>query len=211
MNIKEALKIIDDLVFAKKGEHLSDLQKAILQASWENYTYKEMAEKFPYHEGHIKNEASLLWKLLSNSLGELISKKNLWVALQKRSQSDQVPQSQAREQYEQLVSTPYPDWGYAPIVSYCYGRTQELDTLKKWILQDKCRLILLLGEGGIGKTTLSIALAKEIQNNFDYIIWRSLGVFPPVEKILADAIEFFSNQQETTLPETLSCFALKLV
>jgi len=211
MNFEEALKIIDDLVFAKKGEHLSDLQKAILQASCQNYTYKEMAEKFPYNEGHIKNEASLLWKLLSNSLGELISKKNLWVALKKRSQSDQVPQSQVREQCEQLVSTPYLDWGSSPTVSYFYGRTQELDTLKKWILQDKCHLILLLGQGGIGKTTLSIALAKEIKNNFDYIIWRSLGASPPVEKILADAIKFFSNQQETTLPETLEDQITRLI
>ncbi|MCC3591906.1 eIF2A-related protein [Microcoleus sp. PH2017_28_MFU_U_A] len=95
------------------------------------------------------------------------------------------------------------DWGAAPTVSYCYGRTQELDTLKKWILKDKCHLIFLLGQGGIGKTTLSIELAKEIQNKFDYIIWRSLGASPPVEKILADAIKFLSDQQETTLPETL--------
>lgn len=203
MDFEEALKIIDDLVFAKKGELLSDLQKAILRASWENYTYKQMAEKFPYHEGHIKNEASLLWKLLSNSLGEQISKKNLRVALKKRSQSNQVPQSEVGEQCEQLVTTPNVDWGAAPNVSYCYGRTQELATLKTWILQDKCPLILLLGQGGIGKTTLSIKLAKQIQNYFDYIIWRSLEKSPPVEKILADAIEFFSNQQETTLPDAL--------
>ncbi|MCC3527797.1 MAG: NACHT domain-containing protein [Microcoleus sp. PH2017_22_RUC_O_B] len=203
MNIEEALKIIDDLVFAKKGELLSDLQKAILQASWEDYTYKEMAEKFPYDDGHIKNEASLLWKLLSNSLGEPISKKNFRVALKKRSQSDQVAQSQVREQCEQLAVTPYQDWGNIPMISYCYGRTQELATLKTWILQDKCPLILLLGQGGIGKTTLSIKLAKKIQNDFDYIIWRSLGASPPVEKILADAIKLFSNQQETTLPDAL--------
>ncbi|WP_377476092.1 MAG: NB-ARC domain-containing protein [Microcoleus anatoxicus] len=203
MDFEEALKIIDDLVFAKKGELLSDLQKAILQASWENYTYKEMAEKLPYNEGHIKNEASLLWKLLSNSLGDQISKKNLRVALKKRSQAHQVIHSLNREQCEQLAVTPYQDWGNTPTISYCYGRTQELATLKTWILQDKCPLILLLGQGGIGKTTLSIELAKKIHNDFDYIIWRSLRASPPVEKILADAIKFFSNQQETTLPDAL--------
>ncbi|GET37690.1 ATP-binding protein [Microseira wollei] len=42
---------------------------------------------------------------------------------------------------------------FSPI-AYCYGRTQELDTLKQWIFRDKCRLILLLGEAGIGKNTL---------------------------------------------------------
>ena len=95
------------------------------------------------------------------------------------------------------------DWGDALIVSYCYGRTQKLDTLKEWIVQDKCRLILLLGEGGIGKTTLSIKLATEIQHHFDYIIWRSLETSPSLEEILADAIKLFSNQQETILPEAL--------
>ncbi|MFY7833594.1 MAG: NB-ARC domain-containing protein [Pseudanabaena sp.] len=98
---------------------------------------------------------------------------------------------------------PNQDWGDAPPDSFCYGRTQQLDILKKLIFQDKSRLILLLGQGGIGKTTLAIKLAKEIQNHFDYIIWRKLEASPSVEKILADAIKLFSNQQETILPETL--------
>jgi len=101
------------------------------------------------------------------------------------------------------VSTVSLDLKNAPTASHFYGRTQELDTLKKSILQNKSNLILLLGRGGIGKTTLSIKLIKEIQNNFDYIIWRSLEPSPRVEKILEDSIKFFSNQQETRLPETL--------
>jgi len=103
------------------------------------------------------------------------------------------------------------DWGAAPPVSSCYGRTEELDTLKEWILQDKCQLILLLGQGGIGKTTLSIKLATEIQNHFDYIIWRHLEAPQSVEKILADAIQLFSNQQETILPDTLEEKITKLI
>ncbi len=103
------------------------------------------------------------------------------------------------------------DWGAAEPVSDCYGRTQKLNTLKEWILQDKCNLILLLGQGGIGKTTLSIKLAREIQNHFDYIIWRSLEASPSVEKIITDAIQLFSNQQDTTLPETLEDKITRLI
>jgi WD40 repeat protein len=204
MNLEEALKITNDLVIAKKGKSLTPLQNAIFQVSWENQNYSYVREEYQhqYNDGYIKNQASLLWKLVSEILGVTVSKNNFRAELKKRSHSHPVPQSEVGEQCEQLVTTPYRDWGDARIVSYCYGRTQELDTLKKWI-EDKCQLILLLGEGGIGKTTLSIELAKEIQNNFDYIIWRSLEASPPVEKILADAIKFFSNQQETTLPETL--------
>ncbi|WP_202222154.1 hypothetical protein [Okeania sp. KiyG1] len=55
----------------------------------------------------------------------------------------------------------------------------------------------------MGKTSLSVRLITEIQNNFDYIIWRSLEASPTIENILEDSIKFFSNQQETILPETL--------
>ncbi|MGD1715866.1 NB-ARC domain-containing protein [Dapis sp. BLCC M172] len=91
----------------------------------------------------------------------------------------------------------------APTTSHFFGRTEELEELNKSILQEKCNLILLLGRGGIGKTSLSIQLRNKVQNNFEYIIWRSLEASPTVENILEDSIKFFSNQQETILPETL--------
>ncbi|OCR01085.1 hypothetical protein BCD67_17065 [Oscillatoriales cyanobacterium USR001] len=204
MNLEEALKITDDLVFAKRGEHLSDLQRAILQASWDNHTYIKVLEKYKtYDEGYVKNGASALWKRLSEVLGVPVTKKTFRGKLEERFQSQEVTQSQVQERSEQVVATSYQDWGAAPPVSHFYGRTQALNTLKEWILQDKRNLILLLGQGGIGKTTLSIKLGQEIQNHFEYIIWRSLEASPPVEKVIADAIKLLSNQQETILPETL--------
>ncbi|NES01960.1 MAG: hypothetical protein F6K22_03425 [Okeania sp. SIO2F4] len=91
----------------------------------------------------------------------------------------------------------------APTTSHFFGRTQELEELNKSILQEKCKLILLLGRGGIGKTSLSIQLRNKVLNNFEYIILRSLEASPKIENILEDSIKFFSNQQETILPETL--------
>ncbi|MBD2542474.1 WD40 domain-containing protein [Planktothricoides raciborskii] len=205
MNLEEALKIVDDLVFAKTEEHLSDLQKAIIEASWEDLSYEEVRQqrKYPYKEGYIKNQASALWEKLSGVLGVQVSKKTFPGKLEAHRPSNQAPQPPVQERCEQPVPTLCRDWGDAPSDDPCYGRTQELNTLKEWILQHKCNLILLLGQGGIGKTTLSIKLATEIQNNFDYIIWRKLEASPSVEKILADAIQLFSNQQENFLPETL--------
>ncbi|NEQ35148.1 MAG: NACHT domain-containing protein [Okeania sp. SIO3I5] len=108
--------------------------------------------------------------------------------------------------WEEIVDNTQPvslDLKNSPTIPYFYGRIQELDTLKQWILQDKYKLIILLGRGGIGKTSLETKLRKEIENNFDYVIWRSLEASPKIESILEDSIKFFSNQQETTLPETL--------
>jgi WD40 repeat protein len=95
------------------------------------------------------------------------------------------------------------DWGSAPDDATFYGRQNELKTLQHWIIEDRCRLVTILGMGGIGKTALSVRLAKEIDQGFDYLIWRSLRNAPPPEDILTDLIQFLSNQQAQDLPVSL--------
>ncbi|AFZ28390.1 WD40 repeat-containing protein (plasmid) [Cylindrospermum stagnale PCC 7417] len=95
------------------------------------------------------------------------------------------------------------DWGEAIDVSVFYGRKEELTRLKQWIVSDRCRLITLIGMGGIGKTALSVKLAELLQDEFEYIIWRSLRNAPPIHELLSDLINFFSHQREIDLPETL--------
>ncbi|NJR21632.1 MAG: hypothetical protein HC786_05355, partial [Richelia sp. CSU_2_1] len=82
------------------------------------------------------------------------------------------------------------DWGEAPDVSLFYGRTAELTTLTQWILQDRCRLIGIIGIGGVGKTALSVKLAQQVQDKFSYVIWRSLRNAPPLATLLSELVPF---------------------
>ncbi len=93
------------------------------------------------------------------------------------------------------------DWGEAIDVSVFFGRDAELVTLDRWISRDRCRLVLLLGMGGIGKTALSIKIAQKLQDKFEFVFWRTLRNAPPLDEFLAEAIQFISRKQETKLPE----------
>ncbi|MBG1259620.1 hypothetical protein F8S20_11070 [Nostoc sp. BAE] len=103
------------------------------------------------------------------------------------------------------------DWGEAIDVSIFYGRRSELATLRQWIVNDNCRLITLIGMGGIGKTALSVKLAQLLQDQFEYIIWRSLRNTPPVQELITDIISFFSQQQETVVSEILDSKISRLI
>ncbi|MDZ7962854.1 MAG: NB-ARC domain-containing protein [Aulosira sp. DedQUE10] len=92
------------------------------------------------------------------------------------------------------------DWGEAVDVSVFYGRAEELTKLTQWVVQERCRVVALLGMGGIGKTSLSIKLVQQIQDQFDYVIWRSLQNAPPIQEILAESIKFLSHQQQVDIP-----------
>ncbi len=61
-----------------------------------------------------------------------------------------------------------------PNLPTLWGRTTELTTLKQWILQDKCRLVAILGMVGMGKTALTTHLTQQLEDQFDYVIWHSL-------------------------------------
>lgn len=103
------------------------------------------------------------------------------------------------------------DWGEAIDISVFYNRMIELATLNQWIVRDRCRLVALLGMGGIGKTALSVKLGEQIQGDFDYLIWRSLRNAPSIQELVANLLQFLCGQQETHLYETFDAQLLRLM
>ncbi len=106
-----------------------------------------------------------------------------------------------------LPGTSRIDWEQPLDVSVFYGRTQELNTLERLIVQDRCRLVVLSGMGGIGKTALVAKLWEKIKGEFDYVIERSLATPPPFPELLADLSEFLSegNLLASNLSELMDC------
>ena len=101
------------------------------------------------------------------------------------------------EDYTKPNRTKRQDWGGAVSVDRFFGRENEIETLTAWLLKDRCRLVALLGMGGIGKTTLSIELAKRIGKRFDCVVWKSLRDAPPLDEIIDRLIEFLANGKQT--------------
>ncbi|MBV8884642.1 MAG: hypothetical protein JO235_11690, partial [Chroococcidiopsidaceae cyanobacterium CP_BM_RX_35] len=95
------------------------------------------------------------------------------------------------------------DWGEAVDVSAFYGRNEALAQLERWIVKERCRLVAIIGMDGIGKTALSIRCAQQLQDKFDFLIWRSLLYAPPIQGLLVSLIQFLSDKQDN-LPDTVT-------
>lgn len=80
------------------------------------------------------------------------------------------------------------DWGLAQDVPVLYGRAHEVVTLTQWVMTEQCRVITLVGLGGIGKTSLAVSFARQVAPHFTTVIFRSLGEAPPLSTLLDQLI-----------------------
>src|SRR4028119_385154 len=83
MNLEEVLKLADKIVFAKTGRHLDDLQEAVLRGTLQREKYKEIAKDFDCSESRIREVGAELWQILSEQLGEEVSKSNFRSAMER--------------------------------------------------------------------------------------------------------------------------------
>jgi transcriptional regulator with XRE-family HTH domain len=103
------------------------------------------------------------------------------------------------------------DWVGALDVSHFAGREVEVAELTQWIFQERCRLVALLGMGGIGKSMLASFLGSRLSLEFEALLWRSVRDAPPCEELVADCITFFSETPPAELPASLEQRITQLV
>ncbi|MEG4006224.1 NB-ARC domain-containing protein [Microcoleus sp. Pol11C1] len=232
MDLDRALEVVDRVVCTATGRQLTDVETAIFKGAWHNQTYGLIAETYGYSENYLQRDVGpKFWKFLSKAFGESVSKTNFRSAVERQQRSDDaagraveeqeyrgVRQQESKETEEagsadraEVVTSPEnlrafrADWGEVVDVSMFYGRSPEMATLTEWVVGDRCRLVAILGMGGIGKTALSVKLTNQVliasklqgKNEFECVIWRSLRNAPPLETLLTDLISFLSNHQDS--------------
>jgi WD40 repeat protein/transcriptional regulator with XRE-family HTH domain len=105
--------------------------------------------------------------------------------------------------FAEPVATRRIDWVGALDVSRFTGREGELAELNHWIAHERCRLVALLGMGGIGKSALASLLGSRLTPHFETVLWRSVRDAPPCEELVADCLTFFSETPPAAFPASL--------
>src|SRR5262249_45662287 len=101
------------------------------------------------------------------------------------------------------ASGPRVDWGDALAVPAFYGRQEEQAQLLQWVIQERCRVVSVLGMGGIGKSALSVSLMYQVAEQFEVVIFRSLRNAPALETLLDECLRVLSPEPIGTVPATL--------
>ncbi|HBW56606.1 MAG TPA: ATPase domain-containing protein [Oscillatoriales bacterium UBA8482] len=206
MTITEVLQLVDQLVQKKTGEHLDDLEKAVVQGLWQGKTYNQIADECGYDsKNYIGDISRKLFKVLSEQIGENVNKSNFsWTIERAKNsqffglvngnvtwcpfspQNDQNPS--INDQDKTSKSRGYHDLTIAPKITHFYDRTTELNTLSHWLIDQNTRLTSVLGLSGIGKTTLVKQFVDLNLQHFDIIIWKNIKLSPSLDSILTEIL-----------------------
>src|SRR6266700_4012154 len=92
------------------------------------------------------------------------------------------------------ASGPRVDWGDALDVPSFYGRQGELATLAQWVVRERCRVVCVLGLGGIGKSALVTSAMHQLAEHFQVVLFRSLRDAPSREALLEECLQVLAPQ-----------------
>jgi WD40 repeat protein len=185
MTLEEALTIVNT---ALAPQSLSKLQIAVFRGAWNGQSYLKISRELKHEYSYIKDIGAELWRSLSQALGTKVTKLNLEEALTQYVQRGLAPTSTAIQRFRR-------DWGEAVDVSQFCGRQTQLAILEDWVIEARCRLVAIVGMGGIGKTMLATQLAQGIAGQFEVLVWRSLRQAPLLVDLLADLLQVIAPHQ----------------
>lgn len=221
MTVKKALQYVDRLIVEQTGKHLDDLQKAVIEGTWQRQTYENIAQEHHATKNHVGDVGYKLWQLLSEQLGEEINKLNFRSTIERRQLADSpiiiqnhntnnsnsfnicTKENQDIYRQEDDKNKNYYDLTLAPQIIKFYNRKTELETLSNWILNQNIRLISVLGLSGIGKTTLVKKFVDLNLENFEIIIWKNLRFPKPLELIFDEILTTCQQEFQNNISDKI--------
>lgn len=139
MEFEQALEVVSLALNREIARPLTEVEVALVFGAWNKLTYNDLAARSGYSTNYLQRDIGpKFWKLLSDRLGRQVNKTNL------RSILSQIPPPIADLPIPKPSAT---DWGEAIDVSSFQGRVAEIEKLTHWIIEDRCRLIALVGMG----------------------------------------------------------------
>lgn len=222
MNVSQLLQFVDRLVVERTGKHLDDVQRAVVEGTWERQTYDDIAQKCYVTKNHVGDVGAELWQLLSEILGEDIKKTNFRSNLERvyieSSQnicigtnhnfnfSSQILNPPNKKHQKSDINTQYTshrDLTIAPQILNFYARESELKTLSNWILNQHTRLISVLGLSGIGKTAVVKRFIDLNLQKFEVVIWRNLKFPKSLELLVNDLLNVCKQEAQENIDDKL--------
>jgi formylglycine-generating enzyme required for sulfatase activity len=97
------LQIADEIIFTKTAKHLNNTEQLLIQGALANQTYDQIAALAKYHVRHLKNVAIKLWEVLSEVVGEKVTKKNLKTVLERLAAGRHLTINRHRQQSKYFV------------------------------------------------------------------------------------------------------------
>ncbi len=95
------------------------------------------------------------------------------------------------------------DWGEALDVPAFYGREEELARLSQWVGEARCRVVSVLGMGGIGKSALAVTAMHRLAAQFEVVLWRSLRDAPSSSALVDGCLQVLAPHLLRDLPDSL--------
>src|SRR5207244_769386 len=95
------------------------------------------------------------------------------------------------------------EWGDALDVPSFYGREQELATLSRWVVQERCRVVSVVGLGGIGKSALVTSAMHQVADHFQVVIFRSLRDAPSCDALVEGCLQVLAPEALAQAPQSL--------
>ncbi len=153
---EEALNIVDNAI---KPERLNSVQELVFVQCWQGRTYQQIASDSGYDPDYIRVVGSRLWQILSDSLGEKITKNNFRSVL--RQQFGHPEMGKGVKGY--IAALELPD-SPVPLDSSLYIQRPPIEAQAYEEIIKPGALIRIKAPNKMGKTSLAMRILAKAQS-----------------------------------------------